>query len=92
MEARRYEFPQDWSFIPAGLEKECSSALNAVPMSKVVTVKYAPNGDAMLLVGGKQSKSLSTLSLYVGVDGVLDVLSAFGLAVTVYRERNNSAF
>lgn len=85
MEARRYAFPQDWTMIPVGLEKECSSALNAVPMGKVVTVSGAND----ILVGGKQSKSLSTLALYVGIDGVLDLLSAFGLAVTTYRERNN---
>lgn len=92
MDARLYLVPQDHSAIPIGLEMECSRALNAVPLSKSVTVKYAPNGDAILLVGGKQSKALSTLALYMGVDGVLDVLSAFGRATTTYRERNSNAF
>lgn len=85
MDARRYNFPQDWTLIPVGLEQECRAALNAVAMSKRVTVSGAND----ILVGGKQSKSLSTLSLYVGIDGVLDLLAGFGLAVTTYRERNN---
>jgi hypothetical protein len=80
--------PYNYDAVPRGLEPEAGRALNAAPLSAVITVKYHGNGESVILVNNKPSPSLNTMAMHTSVDETLDMLASNGRAVTTYREAN----